>query len=119
MADRFPLFTTIAIVDLGIVPAISQATTEATLFLTADAGRMEIPMPESTRDMSVGIRPAVWLTFGTTPAFAPGFHDLIFGMLREREQLFQGGAIRLAILPKLNTARRRIGRRGFQVWRFH
>jgi hypothetical protein len=68
MADRFPLFTTIAIVDLGIVPAISQATTEATLFLTADAGRMEIPMPESTRDMSVGICPAVWQTFGTTPA---------------------------------------------------
>jgi hypothetical protein len=59
MADRFPLFTTIAIVDLGIVPAISQATTEATLFLTADAGRMEIPMPESTRDMSVGVGPAL------------------------------------------------------------
>src|SRR4029077_8700756 len=67
-AARFPLFTAMAISDIGIASAISQATTAATLCLTADAGRMEIPILESTSEMSVGICPAGWQTLGTIPA---------------------------------------------------
>src|SRR5260370_42460723 len=55
---RFPFRTAIPISDLGILAAISQATTEATLCLTTEAGRMATPMPESTREISLGILPS-------------------------------------------------------------
>jgi hypothetical protein len=50
--DLTLLFTAIAISGIAILPAISQATTEAPLCLTADPGRMEIPIPASTREIS-------------------------------------------------------------------
>jgi len=56
---RNRLLTAIPTSDAGIRSKISQATTEATLCLTADAGRMVKPMPESTSDISVGISAAV------------------------------------------------------------
>src|SRR5260221_6892825 len=65
---RFPFRTAIPISDIGILSAISQAATEATLRLTADAGRMATPMPESTSEISVGISPAVSRTLGLIPA---------------------------------------------------
>src|ERR1700730_3552612 len=65
---RFPFRTAIQISDIDISSAISQATTEAPLLLTADAGRIATPMPESTSEISVGISPAVWQTLGTIPA---------------------------------------------------
>jgi hypothetical protein len=43
-AGRTPLLTAIPISDIGIWPTMSQATTEATLCLTADAGKMAMPM---------------------------------------------------------------------------
>src|SRR6201997_1767331 len=61
---RFPFRTAIPISDIGILSAISQATTEATLRLTVDAGRMATPVPESTSEISVGISPAAWRTLG-------------------------------------------------------
>ena len=42
-AVRLYLFTAILISDIGAASAISQATTNATLCLTAEAGRMERP----------------------------------------------------------------------------
>src|ERR1700722_7714354 len=62
---RNRLLTTIAISDIGVRSAISQATTEATLCLTADAGRMAIPMCAPTSEISVAISAAVWETLGT------------------------------------------------------
>src|SRR5258708_1189625 len=62
---RDPLLTAIPISDIGIWSAISQAITEATLCLTADRGKMVIPMCASTSEISVGISPAVWETLGT------------------------------------------------------
>jgi hypothetical protein len=41
----------IAISDIGILSAIAQTTTEAWLRLTADAGRMATPVPESTSEL--------------------------------------------------------------------
>src|SRR6266852_503303 len=58
-AVRLFLLTAIPISDIGIASAISQATTDATLCLTAEAGRMERPIPASTSEISVGISPAV------------------------------------------------------------
>src|SRR5712672_1587560 len=58
-AVRLSLLTAMPISDLGVASAISQATTDATLCLTAEAGRMERPIPASTSEISVGISPAV------------------------------------------------------------
>jgi hypothetical protein len=64
-AARTRLLTTIAISDIGIWSTMSQAITEATLCLTADAGRMAIPRCASTSEISVEISAAVWETLGT------------------------------------------------------
>jgi hypothetical protein len=37
-------------------------------FFATDTGTIETPTPASTRQMRVGISPAVWTTLGTTPA---------------------------------------------------
>src|ERR1700722_3812385 len=65
---RNRLLTAIPISDIGIRSTISQATTEATLCLTAEAGRMVKPMPEATSETSVGTSAAVWETLGAIPA---------------------------------------------------
>src|SRR3984893_19522136 len=64
-AARTRLLTTIATSDIGIWSTMSQAITEATLCLTADAGRMAIPSCASTSEISVEISAAVWETLGT------------------------------------------------------
>jgi hypothetical protein len=64
-AARTRLLTTIPISDIGIWSTMSQAITEETLCLTADAGKMAIAMCASTSEISVDISAAVWETLGT------------------------------------------------------
>src|SRR3984893_18093343 len=64
-AARTRLLTAIPISDIGILSTMSQAITEATLCLTADAGKMVIPMCASTNEISVESSAAVWETLGT------------------------------------------------------
>ena len=64
-AARTRLLTAIPISDIGIWSTISQAITEETLCLTADAGKMLIAMCASTSEISVEISAAVWETLGT------------------------------------------------------
>ena len=64
-AARTRLLTAIPISDIGIWSTISQAITGATLCLTADAGKMVIPMCASTSEISVESSAAVWETLGT------------------------------------------------------
>lgn len=52
-AARMCSLTTIVISDIGVRSAISQATTEATLCLAADAGRVAMPMCASTSEIPV------------------------------------------------------------------
>jgi hypothetical protein len=66
--------TTMAISDIGILSAMSQAITEATLCLTADAGKMAMPMCASTSETTVESSAAVsdWiLGLGGTFMWSP------------------------------------------------
>src|SRR5580698_7747060 len=54
--------------DSGSRSAIEHTATLETILFATDAGTIETPTPASTREMSVGISPAVWTTLGTTPA---------------------------------------------------
>src|SRR5258708_3663706 len=62
---RVPSRTAIPISDIGIRSTMSQATTEATLCLTADKGKMATPMWASTSEISVESSAAVWEILGT------------------------------------------------------
>src|SRR5271168_117035 len=62
---RVPLRTAIAISDIGIRSTMSQATTEATLCLTADKGKIATPMWASTSEIRVESSAAVWEISGT------------------------------------------------------
>ena len=64
-AARTRLVTAIPISDIGILSRMWQATTGAILCLTADAGKMVIPMRASTSEMSVESSAAVWEIWGT------------------------------------------------------
>jgi hypothetical protein len=64
-AARNRLLTAMPISHIGIRSKISQAMTEAPLFLTADAGKIAIPMFASTGEITVGRSAAVWETLGT------------------------------------------------------
>ena len=64
-AARSRLLTAIPISDIGILSAMSQAITEATLCLTAYAGNMATPICAATSEISVEISAAVWETLGT------------------------------------------------------
>jgi hypothetical protein len=63
-AARTRLPTAIPISDIGMQSTMSQATTEATLCLTADAGKTAIPVCAATSEISVEISAAVWETLG-------------------------------------------------------
>ena len=64
-AARTRLLTAIPISDIGIWSTMSQAITEETLCLTADAGKIAIAMCASTSEISVEISAAVWEILGT------------------------------------------------------
>jgi hypothetical protein len=66
-AGRTPFLTAIPISDIGIWSTISQAITAATLCLTADAGRMAMPMCATTSEITVEISAVVC----ETPLRAP------------------------------------------------
>jgi hypothetical protein len=71
---RDPLLTAIPISDIGIRSTMLQATTEATLCLTANRGKMAILMCASTSDTSVEISTAVCETLENREA-SPGGLD--------------------------------------------
>jgi hypothetical protein len=53
-----------AISEIGILSTTMQLATAALLFFTADIGKSEIPAPDATREINVGISPAICETSG-------------------------------------------------------